>query len=239
VRAAGNRRAGIVVDDLWIGRGGEWVPCLLSNCIVYGGGHGIEFRRAIVVNVVGCAVHQSGGHAYYLRDSSNSVVLSGCRSFQVGGDAVHVDGSHEFNATGNIFCWHRGDGIVLRDVAWATIAGNNVIDSGVRVPDGGLRRGIVIAGDTRGAQVTGNALFNWGDQCPMAEGIVEEPTAHDNAVVGNNINYTAGAALDCHGARSTVASNVAVAAAAHVSMGRPPYPDFTLTKLHAFIDAQR
>jgi hypothetical protein len=91
------------------------VPNLVTNCIVYGGGKGIECSRTIVLNIVACVIYQSQDVAYYVGNTSNSVLISGCRSFQIGSHAVVADGSHEFNLSSNIFCWHEGHGMLVRD----------------------------------------------------------------------------------------------------------------------------
>ncbi|GAB2587341.1 hypothetical protein GCM10027190_40450 [Spirosoma areae] len=51
------------------------------------------------------------------------------------------------------------------------MSGNNVIDSGVRTRDGSLRTGIVLEKGFKDLQVTSNAVFNWGDQIPMASAL--------------------------------------------------------------------
>jgi hypothetical protein len=130
-KLGGNGRANLYLEHLERGgRGGDYAPNLVTNCIAYGGGTGFECDRAIVLNIVGCAVYQPNKYAYHVRNTSNSVLISGCRSFQVEQDAVVVEASHEINISSNTFCWHEGHGIVLKDVIWGTVCGNNVIDSG-------------------------------------------------------------------------------------------------------------
>lgn len=40
-------------------RAGAFVPNLVTNCTIFGGGKGIETKRAIVLNIVGCMVYQT------------------------------------------------------------------------------------------------------------------------------------------------------------------------------------
>ena len=114
-RMAGTGQSAIFLEMLYRGgRAGDYVPNRVGGCIVYGGGAGIECSRAIVADITGCEVFQTAGPAFHIRNTSNSILVSGCRSFQIGGDAVVVDRSDEINLSSNIFCWHQGHGIVLR-----------------------------------------------------------------------------------------------------------------------------
>jgi hypothetical protein len=218
------------------GRGGDFVPNLINNCVIYGGGHGIECERTIVLNIIGCLVFQAKGYGYYLRASSNSVLISGCRTFQIEKHAIVVESTHEANISSNIFCWHRGHGIVFAESAWATVTGNNIIDTGVRTRDGSEMTGIVVKDSCRGIQVTGNNIFNWGDQVPMLNGIEEDKSCYNNQFVSNNINYYTGSDIISEGNGSLVEDNVTSGPKAFVSDGKPPYPDFTMERLEKFMN---
>lgn len=186
--AADNQASNIYLEKLYHGgRGGDFVPNLVANSICCLGGNGIELNRVLVVNIVSCEVFQPKGHSYYIHDTSNSVIISGCRSFQAEKNAVLVESSHELNISSNIFCWHRGHGIELSNVTWGAINGNEVIDSGVRHDPPMI--GIWLRNATRGVQVVGNTVFNWADQQPMRFGIVEESDCYKNMLMGNFINY--------------------------------------------------
>ncbi len=203
-----NARAGLAFRQLARdGRAGDYVPNMVSDCTVYGGQTGIECERAIVVNITGCQAFQTRGPAYHIHSVSNSVAVSGCRSFQIETDAVVVEHSHEINITGNIFCWHRGHGIVLRDVTWGAVSGNNVIDSGGCQYDK-PRMGIVLEEGTRGVQVTGNAVFNWGGQGPMTRGIHEDTSCTRNAISHNNLNFATEALVTSMGPETVTANNI-------------------------------
>jgi len=235
-KAADNGKANLFLDHLAHGgRGGDFVPNLVTNCITYGGGTGIECSRVIVLNIVGCAVFQPGRYAYHLRDTSNSVLISGCRSFQVEEHAVVVENTHELNVSSNIFCWHRGHGIVLRDVSWGAINGNEFIDQGVRSRDGVHMKGVVLAEGTQGVQVVGNTIFNWGDQVPMSIGVDEDATCRNNIIAHNNINYYTETDIVSAGAGTQAAANVSLDDEAYQAMGRKPCPDFTRERLEAFM----
>jgi hypothetical protein len=235
-KLAANGKANIYLDHLaGGGRGGDFVPNLVTNCITYGGGTGIECNRVIVLNILGCAVFQPGRYAYHLHHTSNSVLISGCRSFQVEEHAVVVENTHELNVSSNIFCWHRGHGIVLKDVSWGTVSGNEFIDQGVRSRDGVHTDGVVLSESTQGVQVVGNAIFNWGDQVPMAVGVREDATCRNNTISGNNINYYTEADVISEGSGTTVSDNVSERGESYQNQDRPPFPDFTTDRIQAFI----
>ncbi len=197
-KIGGAGKSGIFLDGLaGKGRGGDFVPNLVTNCIVYAGGTGIEANHTIVANIVGCEVFQSGGPAFHIHTQSNSVLVSGCRSFQIQDDAVRVEESHEVNISSNIFCWHVGHGIVLRGAIWGTITGNNVIDTGSinkGLPPGELPESIelknaIYLSGTQGIGVTGNTIFNWPAAPPMLHGIFEDAACRNSIFTSNNINY--------------------------------------------------
>lgn len=235
--AADNGGANIFADHLERGgRGGDWVPNLITNCTVYRGGNGVEVDRGLVLNILGCQVYQSGGYGFYLHSRSNSVLVSGCRSFQVELDAVRVEDSHEINIASNIFCWHRGSSLVFQNVCWGSASANNFIDAGVRARDGRPRHGVSLQGTTRGVQVVGNAIFNWGDQVPMAAGIWEESTCQNNLISGNNVNYCAEeGTVVARGAGSHVGDNVRIPRESYLGMGDSAVPDFDTERIDRFI----
>lgn len=233
--ATDNEIANIFMDTLACNSGaGDFVPNLISNCTTYGGGTGIACNNTIVLNIVGCVVFQPADYAYHIFNTSNSVLISGCRSFQVGKDAVFVESSHEINISSSVFCWHRGHGIVLKDANWGTVSANEVIDTGVRDSQGVLKNGIMLVSGTKGIQVSANAIFNWGDQVEMQTGIYEDETCLNNALTNNNINY-------CHddvialGTGTMVANNQSCKPTAYLRMDKPPYPDFDRKRLTEFI----
>lgn len=227
--AAGNARCGFLFRQNYRGPYGDFVPVAAHDCLVYGGGKGFEFDNAIVVNVTGSSVYQTRGPAFHLHNMSNSVLISGCRTFQIGGDAYVSEESNEINVSGNIFCWHEGVGIRLRRVCWGTISGNNIIDTGSYNPDApDLSVSFAQVGErakpvegmsfeeTRGVVVSGNAFFNWHVCPPLAHAIREDAASADNTYVGNNLNYLAGEPIVAAGSGTTVANNTVHAERPHV-----------------------
>lgn len=227
--AAGNARCGFLLKENFRGAHGDFIPLAVQNCLVYGGGKGFEFDRCIVANVTGCSVYQTRGTAFHLYNMSNSVLISGCRTFQIGGDVYVSEESNEIAVTGNIFCWHEGVGVRLRKVCWGTITGNNIIDTGSHNPGApdcsmtfaqvGARakptEGMVFEA-SRGLVVSANAIFNWHVCPPLAHAIREDEACADNTYVGNNVNYLAGEAILARGQRSTIEGNTVHAEQPHV-----------------------
>lgn len=203
------------------GRYGDFLPNTISNNTIVGGGKGIETKRAIVANIIGCSIYQTTDIGIHLHSVSNSVLISGCRTFQITGHAVLVEDTDELNVSSNIFCWHTGSGIVVRNAAWGTISANEFIDNGSynpNVPNNTVtyeevpesytfKDGIVLA-NVSGFTVGNNAIFNWG-VCPkMSNGIFEDELSYNNIISGNNINYFENKAIDSNGTNSIVKDNI-------------------------------
>jgi hypothetical protein len=227
--AAGNAKSNIFLDDLADkARSGEYIPNLVADCTVYGGGVGIETKRTIVANIVGCCVFQTKGTGFHVHSTSNSVVITGCRTFQVGKHAVLLEDTHEFNLSSNIFCWHLEDGVVIRNANWGTITGNEIIDTGSynsNVPDRtagwdtlpkDLPRysGLKLL-NAQGYSVTGNTIFNWPVCPPMEYGIYEDAASFKNNFTGNNVNLYDKEAVLSLGRESASCNNVGYAERPH------------------------
>lgn len=218
---AGNGSANLFFDELARGSYGDFLPNLAAHCVIYGGGKGVDCNRSIVLNIVGCLVYQTGAVAYHVRNTSNSVLISGCRSFQITGPAVLVEGAHEFNLSSNIFCWHTEHGVHVKDCNWGTISGNEIIDTGsynsgqkdttTQVQDVTaempLYTGIVLEG-VQGFNVSGNAIFNWPVAPRMAYGVREDAGSFGNSIVSNTINFYEHGAVLAEGRETDEAHNV-------------------------------
>ena len=230
---AGNMEANVKFERLDIkGKAGDFIPCTISNCNMFGGGKGLECDFATVVNIIGCSFVHSFPCAINIRNFSCSNLISGCRTFQIKGDAVVVEDSHEINISSNIFCWHEGHGIVLRNVLWGTVSVNNVIDSGSNnLKEGGShperafyrspqpdfdrdkhrKSGILLEGTTQGLTVNGNALFSWPHILRMDPAIKEGEGCNNNLITGNNINAFKGdEAISISGENSKSVQNLCV-----------------------------
>lgn len=203
--AAGNRHANFQLQRLERGGPegyGDFIPSIVTGCLAVAGGTGFDVDQSLVINFVGCVAYQSADVGFHLHNVSNSVLLSGCRTFQVGTHGVLVEDTDEVNLTGNIFCWHEREGIKLVKAKWGAITGNNVIDSGSYNPGGPDAKTRISQLDTRppschgialhevlGHTVTGNAIFNW-PVCPIGDaGVYEDERCADNTIVANNVNF--------------------------------------------------
>lgn len=260
-KIGGTGKSGILVEKLDKGgRGGDWVPSLISNCIVYACGKGIETSRSLVVNITDCQVYQTKGHGFHIHSKSNSVIISGCRTFQVTGNAVNVDESHEINISSNIFCWQTEEGIVLNKVMWGTVAANNIIDNGsinlfdpsedslikadlkrpfIKSPSENqeipLYNGISLLNETKGVTVTANAIFNWPIVPPMQYGIEEDTTCFSNLISGNNINFCKEGILS-QGEKTIVESNQVYAEQPYYGKAAEKYQYFDTRLMEEFIE---
>lgn len=226
---AGNGQSNICLDTLAMhGRAGRYLPNLITGCMVYGSGVGIEARRAVVANITDCCVFQTAGSGLHVHSGSNSVVVTGCRTFQVGKHAVLVEDSDEFNLSSNIFCWQIEDGVVIRNAHWGTINGNEIIDSGSynsgvedrtatwdQFPaDWPPHSGLKLL-NVHGYNISGNTIFNWGVCPPMEYGIYEDDACFKNNITGNSINFFAKEGVMSLGRESAVGNNVAHADRPH------------------------
>jgi hypothetical protein len=222
---------GFRLHKLERGEFGDFLPSLLTSCYAYGGGVGFQLDHALVINLVGCVAFQTSGAGFWLTRESNSVAITGCRTFQVSGDAFRCDAAHELNVTGNIFCWHTGSGLVIRGCRWGVISGNNIIDNGswnsgtadVSTPFSELpkdfenQNGITLE-DVRGFSVTGNAIFNWPVCPPMKHGVYEDARCADNIIAANNVNLHEAAAALVNGIDSTQVANLGRARPSHIQV---------------------
>ena len=251
---AGNKKANLHCEKLAKGRFGDFLPNLVTNCIIYGGGKGIELNRVIVMNIVACMIYQTGEPAFHLHSVSNSVLISGCRTFQITGPAVLVEDSDEFNCSSNVFCWHTEQGILLKNVRWGTITGNEIIDSGSynsgekdretpleELPeDFPLYDGIEMH-NTHGYHVGGNTIFNWKVAPKIRIGIFEDSLSSKNVIANNNINYFADADVVSQGKETIVSDNVSLKDEAHQPMeGRKLWlQSFKTELIDQFINIQK
>jgi parallel beta-helix repeat protein len=248
---AGNAKANLYLDELRAGPFGSYLPNLIANCVIYGGGTGIECRRAIALSLVGCLVHQAEGAAYHIHSRSNAVAISGSRSYQTSGDAVVVERSDECSLSGNVFCWQTGHGLVVRDSHWGTLSGNQIVDSGSYNPGGpdrattfadlpadlSLHNGVNLL-STRGYQVSGNAIFNWSAAPPLGYGVWEDEQCFKNSIVGNSVNYYQSAAVRSAGRESIARDNTAHAERPYNDMERAAGPQRDLQSFGRELTAQ-
>jgi Right handed beta helix region len=229
--ACNNQESNFRLERLNLDKGariGKCVPNLINNCYAYGGGHGFDLSAVEVQDVVGCEVYQAQGVAFYLRNRSGSILISGCRSFQGRQQAVFVDSTPEINISSCTFCWHEGNGIELQNCTWGTVSANDIMDCGL---PGSPRYNIYLHTDVKGIQITGNSIFNWVGQYPSISGIYEAEDCRDNCIVGNNINYSARAGIMARGKNTVVANNLCQPEGYHWPRLKP-FPKATENELY-------
>jgi hypothetical protein len=236
---AGNGTANLFLDTLRAGEYGNFIPNLVTNCVIYGGGKGIECQRAIALNIVACTMHQTKRAALHIHSRSHSVAISGTRTYQISGDAVLIEDSHEFSLAGSVLCWHTGHGVAVRAACWGTITGNQITDSGSYNPgapdrtltfdalpsDLPLHNGIDLR-NVKGYQISGNTIFNWSAAPPLGYGVYEDDLCFKNSIIGNSVNFFTNAAIHSAGQQSITRDNL--------DHAEQPYND-----MQTVIDAQR
>jgi hypothetical protein len=249
---AGNKKANFYAKDLMRGKYGDFIPNLVANCMIYGGGKGIELNRVNVMNIVGCSVYQTNDTGFYINNWSNSVLITGSRTFQITGAAVVVEGSMEVNITGNIFCWSTEQSILLKKSRWGNVTGNNIIDAGSyntgkefsksthdERPEDALYYDGVEMIDVHGFHVGGNTIFNWDAVPKMRNGISEDADSRLNIIANNNINYFIEEAVISRGIGTEVHGNVIFKDIAHVRMKAPFMQSFRTEMTEQFIELQQ
>lgn len=253
---AGNGRANLYFDELHQGPHGDFLPNLVAGCLIYGGGTGIECRHALTLHISGCAVHQTKGPAYHIHSRSHAVALSGSRSYQIDDDAVRIEDSREVSLTGNLFCWHAGHGLLVRNAQWGTLLGNEITDSGspsFADETGGMRfcdlppdrvpaHGIALFG-VQGYQISANTIFNQAVAPPLTCGIWEDAHSGSNNIVGNSVNYYTGKAVALAGQGSREIGTLGHAAAPYHQTALAAEPDrllqrFDLQQIRQFLHPQ-
>ena len=214
------------------GRGGDFVTNNVESSSIYLGGYGVYCDNALDLNIRDITTYQTKMPGYFVGNHSNSTLVSSCRSFQTQNDAIVVDHSHEINISSCIFSWSEGNGLVLNEVRWGTITGNNFIDNGSinpferdvdslvvqgsrpfrrmpRTPEdrNSVKSGVVMSNNTKGVTVTGNAIFNWPAAPMMQYGIVEDATCMNNVISSNNVNHYKNSNVSSNGKGTQVQGN--------------------------------
>ncbi len=218
--------AGNIVSNIYFmkldsaGRLGDYIPNTISNCMIVGGGKGIELNNAFLTNIISNSFTQCLDHAIHIHTQSNAIVVNGNHSFQIDGHSLLIENfAYEMNITGNMFSWQSGSAMVVRKSCWGSVTGNVFIDSGFS-PDAynfttyystyegeyELRDAVILE-DVTGYTVNGNTIYNW-QVCPqLRNGIVEDSLCYKNIISNNIINYYKNKAVDSHGKNSLVKDN--------------------------------
>ena len=213
-------RANVFFEKLGRGRYGDFIPSTLANCTLYGGDTGVLCRRSVCATMVGCTVYQPRDVAFLI-DRSNSVLISGCRTYLCGKNAVRIERGHENNVTGCIFGRQGAECMVISDSCWGVVSANEMIFTGAYKKTGPNREAgsqppeevttvsdVLRLSDAHGYAVTGNVIFNWSTAPVMDEGIREDERSSHNVFAANNVNYFRGRGIDAPGRDSLRIGNV-------------------------------
>ncbi len=218
---AGNQVANVYFEMLdRHGRLGDFIPNTISNCMFVGGGKGIEMNNAVVTTIVSNTFTQCLDHAMHIHTHSNAAAINGNHTFQIDGHSLLIeDFAYEMSISGNMFSWHSGSALVVRNSCWGSVTGNLFIDNGFS-PDAynftkvfkeyegeyELRDAVILE-DVTGYTVNGNTIYNWQVAPPLRNGIVEDSLSYRNIISNNIINYFEDQAVDSKGRETIVKDN--------------------------------
>jgi len=125
-----NNRANDNQTNIEIANGGgvigRWMPLLVTENHIRGGGVGIDCN-AMVAHIMDNTIAGVSGRGIYAR--TNSIVLSGNKLTDIGGDYAIYGNGAEFNCTYNIISNVKGGGIRTRD-RWGNFTENHITNCG-------------------------------------------------------------------------------------------------------------
>jgi hypothetical protein len=166
-------------------RGSNQSSVVVSNCTFFAGGYGIKgINRKYKTNKLKIKNNISAYLKGPLIDTNaDSVVVYGNRIYWGQSDGMRIKGKG-FHIEGNMNCWIRGHGLVLDGAKDGTVEGNNITDLGVRSRDGMRKCGVVMY-NTSQVTISGNSIWNWGDQGYIEYAIYEDENCSNNKMFAN------------------------------------------------------
>ncbi len=160
-------------------------PVIVKNSTFFRGGYGVKTYKGEGRSK---GVEVNGNAFAYLKGPGidtdfDSAVITGNRIYWCESDGMRVKGEGLY-FSGNTNSWTRGHGLVLDGATNGTVIGNNITDLGVRYLDGLHKCGIAMY---RSSQITisGNSIWNFGDQSFMEYAIYEDESCKDNSIFAN------------------------------------------------------
>jgi len=122
-----NNKTNIAIQD---GGGviGRWLPLLITENIIRGGNTGI-YCNAMVTNIINNEITGVLDRGIFAK--TNSIVISGNKLNDIGGDYAIFGTGAEFNCTYNIISDVKGGGIRTRD-RWGVFMGNLITNCGTK-----------------------------------------------------------------------------------------------------------
>ncbi len=157
----------------------------ISNCTFFGGGCGIKTEKKdnATCGLKICDNIYSYQKGMAIDTDFDSVIISGNKLYWIESDGMRIKGK-DFVISGNINSWIRGHGLVLDGAHKGIILGNNFTDLGVRYRDGMRKCGIAMYYSSQ-ITISGNSIWNFGDQGHMEYAVYEDKSCSDNIIRAN------------------------------------------------------
>jgi len=165
--------------------GNKEQPIVVSNGMFFRGGYGILTRKGEVQSK---GLESINNAFTYLKGASidtdfDYVTITGNRVFWGESDGMRMKGKG-LNFSGNTYCWMRGHGLVLDGATDGEVIGNNITDLGARYHDGMRKCGVYLC-NSAGISISGNSIWNFGDQGHMEYAIYEATSCKNNTITFN------------------------------------------------------
>jgi len=183
---------------------GRWLPLLVTENTVEGGNTGI-FCGAMVTHIMDNII--TGVTGYGIHASKNSIVISGNKLTNIGGDYAIYGSGAELNCTHNIISNVKGGGIRTRD-RWGNFTQNKIKNCGTEEKPA---VGILIESDNlpegpgESKVVYKNEIHNDEDHLGLEYGIKE--SGINNIISGNEIKNFLKKAVLSQGERPILEDN--------------------------------
>lgn len=158
---------------------------VISNGIFLRGSCGILTQKG---NVQSQGLEAKNNAFAYLRGITidtdfDYAIITGNRVYWGESDGMRVRGKGLY-FSGNTNSWIRGHGLVLDGAKDGKVIGNNITDLGARYRDGMRKCGIYLC-NAKGMIVSGNSIWNFGDQGQMEYAVYEASNCKNNAITFN------------------------------------------------------
>ena len=168
-----NDQAHVLIEEI---SAEEKNPLVISQGTFFKGGYGVKA-------IGGSGLTIDNNMFSYLKGSSvdadtDSVKVTRNKVYWCESDGMRLKGN-SFLFQSNMDSWARGHGLVLDAASNGTILTNNFIDLGVRFRDGIRKCGIAIY-HSNNISITGNSIWNFGDQGHLEYAIYEDKSSANN-----------------------------------------------------------
>lgn len=158
---------------------------VISNCTFFCGGYGVKAEKredkGQGLEICDNIFAQLKGMA--IDSDIDSAWISGNKLYWIGLDGMKL-GGRGFRIEGNINSWIRGHGLVLDGARYGMVNGNNFTDLGVRSRNGFRKCGVAIYNSDYNI-ISGNSIWNFGDQGQLEYAVYENSNCINNILKGN------------------------------------------------------